>query len=207
MSHIEIVPVDSRVADSLPFSQGGTPQLACALAASGVDAFAGYLGAVTPAILDAVLGSGMGFIPVTFAGAYNGGPQFTLDQLKLLGIPSGATVFLDMEGVAAFHTDPATLIGKVNAWADSVVTAGYLAGLYCGVPQPLTSDELWKLRVSRYWKGQGSLRDRFNGLAEPTGCGFCMTQMFPSVLRAGVLVDCSMVGQDYKGRTPTMVKL
>lgn len=207
MSHIESVPVDSRVADSLPFSQGGTPKLAAGLAASGVDAFAGYLGAVTPAILAAVLTSGMGFIPVTFGGAYNNGFADELAQLRNLGIPGGATVFLDMEGLAAAHEDPVTLIGKVNAWADGITAAGYLAGLYAGVPQPLTSDELWKLRVSRYWKGQGSLRDRNNQLAEPTGCGFCMTQMYPSVVRAGVLVDCSMVGQDFKGRTPTMVKL
>lgn len=207
MSHIEVVATGSRVVDSLPFSSGGTPQLAAAIKATGVEAFAGYLGVITPDRLAAVLVAGMGFIPVTLGGAYNNGFQDELGQLKLLGIPSGATVFLDMEGLAAFKTDPSVLIDKVNAWADGIVAAGYLAGLYCGVPQPLTSDELWKLRVTRYWKGQGSLRDRNNNLAEPTGCGFCMTQMFPSVLRAGILVDCSMVGQDFKGRTPTMVKL
>jgi hypothetical protein len=205
MSHIENVPTGSRVADSLYFSQHGTPESARALA-SGMDAFAGYLGSVTQPLLKAVLDAGMGFIPVTYGGAYNNGFADELAQLKLLGVPPGATVFLDMEGLSAFKTDPTVLEGKVNAWADGIVAAGYVAGLYVGVPQPLTSDELWKLRVSRYWKGQGSLRDRNNNLAEPTGCGFCMTQMFPSVVRSGITIDCSMVGQDFKGRTPTMVK-
>lgn len=207
MSHVEVVPVGSRVVDSLPFSQGGTAEQAVCLRGSGVDAFAGYLGAVTPAILASILASGMGFIPVTFAGAYSVGAAPTLAALATLSIPRGATVFLDMEGTNAFKMDPVELIGKVNAWADGVSAGGYVPGLYVGVPQPLTSDELWKLRVSRYWKGQGSLRDRYNNLAEPTGCGFCMTQMYPSVVRAGVLVDHNIVGQDFKGRTPTMVKL
>ena len=76
------------------------------------------------------------------------------------------------------------------------------------MPQPLTSEELYALKgITRYWKGQGSQRDRNNSLAEPKGCGWCMTQMWPSYIRYGVLVDANMVGQDYKGRTPTMVKL
>ena len=207
MSHIEVLSVGSRVVDSLPFSQGGNVQQAVCLRGTGVDAFAGYLGAVTPAILAAILTSGMGFIPVTFGGAYNAGPGPTVAQLYALSIPRGATVFLDMEGPGAFKADPVALIGLVNAWADGMAVAGFIPGLYAGVPQPLTSDELWKLRVSRYWKGQGSLRDRNGALAEPTGCGFCMTQVWPSAVRAGILVDHNIVGQDFKGRTPTMVKL
>ncbi len=202
---VEPAAVGARLVDSLPFSQSGTGAQAHALQVSGVDAVAGYLGVINRDRLGFILGAGMAFVPVTLAGEYNDGPDDEIGQLATLGIPRGATVFLDMEGMAAFKADPAQLIAKVNAWADAIAAAGFVPGLYVGVPQPLSSDELYALRVSRYWRGQGSVRDRRNALAEPTGCGWCMTQMFPSVQRGGVLVDCNIIGQDYKGRVPAWV--
>jgi hypothetical protein len=80
-----------------------------------------------------------------------------------------------------------------------------MAGGYFGSPQPLTSDEMWHLKLKRYWRGQGSIRDRHNQLAEPTKCGWCVTQMFPSVVRGGVLVDIDVIGQDYLRRVPNWV--
>jgi hypothetical protein len=208
MSRIQVMSVGQVVVDSLQFSQSGTSVGAKALKDSGVDAVALYLGVAKPSTVAAVLSEGMGVLAVTLAGEYNDGSQDELDALHLLGLPPGSTVFLDMEGLAAFKTDPAQLIAKVQAWAAPLSAAGYVAGLYAGVPQPLTSDELYNLKgITRYWKGQGSQRDRNNNLAEPTGCGWCLTQMWPSHTRGNYLVDSNMVGQDYKGRTPTMVKL
>ncbi len=195
-------PIGARVVDSLPFSQSGTLAQANALKASGVDALAGYLGVISKERVAAVLAAGMGYLPVTLAAEYNDGANDEIAQLKALGIPAGVTVFLDLEGLAAFKSDPVALAGKINAWADAILAAGYIPSLYVGVPQPFTSDELWKLRVQRYWRGQGSIRDRNNTLAEPTGCGWCMTQMYPSHTLGGVWVDSNMVGQDYKGRVP-----
>lgn len=195
--------VGAVVVDSLPFSMGGTPAQAAALKARGVAALVGYLGVITPARVAMVLDAGMAFIPVTLAGEYEDGPNDELAQLKALGIPSGATVFLDLEGLKAFKSDPVQLAAKIDAWAMAILAAGYIPGLYVGVPQPFTSQELWSLKVQRYWRGQGSVRDRKNDLAEPSGCGWCMTQMFPSVTWGNVLVDANMVGQDYRGRVPT----
>jgi hypothetical protein len=197
--------VGACVVDSLPYSQSGTAAQARALKVDGVSALVGYLGVIDAIRVNNVLGAGLAFIPVTLAGEYEDGPSDEIGQLRALGIPSGATVFLDLEGLKAFRSDPVALAAKINAWADAVSGAGYVAGLYVGVPQPFTSDELWKLRVQRYWRGQGSVRDRNNALAEPSGCGWCMTQMYPSHTRGGVWVDSNMVGQDYKGRVPTWV--
>lgn len=197
--------VGSRGCDSLPFSQGGTAAQALALKASGVDFFVGYLGVINAARVGYVLDSGMAFMPVTLAGEYSDGAADELAELKALGLPAGVTVWLDLEGLTAYHTDPAALIAKLNAWADAVDGAGYVAGLYVGVPQPLTSDELYALHVKRYWHGQGSVRDRNGALSEPTKAGWCMTQVYPSVVRAGVLVDCNIIGQDFQGRVPTWV--
>lgn len=201
---VENAKTGAVVADSLPFSQGGTVEQAKALKAAGADAFAGYLGAMTPGRLAAVLGAGLAFIPVTFAGEYNDGPNDELEQLKGLGIPVGATVFLDLEGLAAFKSDPVGLATKIDAWATALLGSGYVPGLYVGVPQPFTSQELYTLKVQRYWRGQGSIRDRNDALAEPA-CGWCMTQMWPSHSRGGVWTDSNMVGQDYKARVPSWV--
>lgn len=207
---IQNVPVGSVVVDSLPFSQNGTAAQAAGLRFGGAVALVGYLGVINSRRVESVLNAGLGFVPVTLAGAYNNGPEDELKQLSALGIPKGATVFLDLEGMAAWKADPLVLIQKIEAWAATVTTAGYLAGLYAGVPQPLTSEELFKLKgITRYWKGQGRQVDRFGKLSEPSGCGWCMTQMFPSYNMGcpAVWVDGNMVGQDYKGRVPTMVTL
>lgn len=204
------VKVGSVVVDSLPFSQAGTATQANGLSSSGVSVFVGYLGVINRERLAHVLNAGLGFMPVTLAGEYEDGPQDELAQLKALGIPAGCTVWLDLEGMKAWKTDPKVLIAKIEAWAAPIVAAGYIAGLYCGVPQPLSSEELWALKgITRYWKGQGRQVDRYGELAEPSGCGWCMYQMYPSYNMGSppVWVDSNMVGQDYKGRTPTMVAL
>lgn len=203
-------PVGSLVVDSLPFSQGGTLEQAKALKARGVSCLVGYLGSIDAKRLAAVLDAGLAFMPVTFAGEYNDGAADEVAQLKALGIPAGATVWLDLEGQKAFATPPAELIGKINAWADAIRGAGFMPGLYVGVPQPLTSEELYRLRVSRYWHGQGSVRDRFGALAEPfksfTACrGWNMVQAAPSVTWGGVLVDANLVLGDYRGDVPAWV--
>lgn len=196
-------PVGARIIDSLPFSQGGTAAQAAALKAAGVDGIALYLGVANRARVDACLAAGLLVMGVTLAGAYDG--KLAAAQAKAWGLPPGVSLFLDLEGKGTL-TDPG-LVQRINAWANDVAAAGYLPGLYVGVPQPLTSDELYRLRVVRYWRGQGSIRDRSNALAEPSGCGWCMTQMWPSQTVAGVLVDWNMVGADYKSRTPVMAGL
>ena len=204
---VEPAHVGAVVVDSLPYSQGGTDAQAIGLKAAGVAAMAGYLGVVSAARLAGILAAGLAFIPVTLAGEYNDGPNDEIAQLHALGIPLGASVFLDLEGLSAFKSDPVALAAKVNAWADAIAAAGFVPCLYVGVPQPFTSAELYALRVRGYWRGQGSIRDRMNVLAEPTSAGWMMTQVYPS-RNAGnpaTWVDFNMIGQDYKGRVPQWV--
>ena len=144
--------VGARGVDSLPFSSGGTSAQAFALRAAGnVDFFIGYLGAMNATRFAYLLDAGIAVMPVTFAGEYEDGPADEVGQLRALGIPSGCTVWLDLEGMKAFHAEPITLIGKINAWADGIARDGFQPGLYIGVPQPLTSEELCGLHVVRYW--------------------------------------------------------
>lgn len=207
---IEPAFVGARVVDSLPFSQGGTLAQACALKATGVDGLVGYLGAMTPARLASVLDAGLSFMPVTFASEYKDGAADEIAQLLVLGIPKGATVWLDLEGLEAYHTDPPKLIALINGWASAIAGAGWMPGLYVGAPQPLTSAELYSLKVVRYWWGLGRCVDRNNALAEPS-CGWCMKQQFHGQAtgmmwkNTGVFVDTNGVEKDYQGRSPTWV--
>jgi len=201
--------VGARGVDSLPFSQGGTAAQARALKASGIDFFVGYLGAMNATRLGSILAAGLAFMPVTFAGEYFDGPADELAQLKALGIPQGCTVWLDLEGIKSFNWPAQDLIAKIDAWATAMTTAGYVPGLYVGSPQPLTADELYRLKVVRYWKAPSRVGDRNGKTWDGPACGFCCWQMWPQKNWPNdtdpnrVFVDVNMIGQDFRERVPT----
>ncbi len=197
-------PVGKIIVDSLPFSQAGTANQASGFRANSVVGVALYLGVANAARLKIVLDAGLGALGVTLAGQYDG--PAGVKQAQTMGFPKGSTMILDIEGLTAFHTDPLLLIAKIQAWATAMVAAGFKAGAYFGSPQPLTSEEMWKLAgITIYWRGQGAMKDRLNNLAEPTKCGWGLTQAYPSQVMAGTLIDANMVSQDYLGRVPTLV--
>lgn len=205
-----IATVGARAVDSYPYSLGGTAAQAQALACSGVDAFIGYLGKMNAERLGFILAAGLAFMPVTVAGEYTDGAADEIAQLQALGIPRGTTVWLDLEGLTAYHTDPPKLIAMLAGWANAITAAGYMAGLYVGAPQPLTSKELFQLPFVRYWLGIGRCRDRFGDDAYPD-CGWCVRQDWHNqgngmVWRdTGVLVDTNGIQCDHRGRLPTWV--
>jgi hypothetical protein len=208
----------ARVVDSLAFSQGGTLAQAKALKASGVEGFVGYLGAMNAARLGYVLEAGLSFQPVTFAGEYKDGAADEIAQLKALGIPRGASVWLDLEGLGAWNTPVGELARLINAWAVDVASAGWMPTLYVGAPQPFDGAQLYGLRVVRYWLGQGRCVGR-DGLDAYPKCGWCMRQDWhnnPDLARynlkggmlwkdTGVFVDTSAIQADHMGRLPSWV--
>lgn len=200
----KLAEVGARGFDSWTFSRFGTMLQADLLRQSGMEFFVGYLGAVTPKILERVLTSGMSFMPVTTGGAYDG--PTAVAQLQTLDLPHGTTVWLDLEGQNAIDTPDPQLMAKIDAWAVAVENAGYEPGLYVGSPQPLSSEELWSLKVRRYWNALSSERDREGRLAEPR-CGWAMYQVYPSVVwrRTNVLLDVDVISADYMKRLPTWV--
>ncbi len=206
----ENVPVGSRIVDSLPFSSGGSSIQAAALRADGVDGLVGYLGAINRVRLEYVLGAGMGFMPVTFAGAYKQGGGGTVAHLKSLGLPPGVTVWLDVEGQEAWDTPPGQLMAQIDTWNEAVLDAGFVPGLYVGAPQPLNGAQLFALKSKRYWLGQGRCIGR-DGLDAYPKCGWCMRQDWHGETvkkglvwrRSGVLVDTNGVQCDHFNRLPT----
>lgn len=198
---VELARVGAVCVDSLQFSESGTAAQADSLRAHGADCVFGYLGVITPERVGHVLNARMALMPITVGGAHDG--PLSVQQLHALGIPPHPSVWLDIEGLAEFAD--VVLASKIAAWCSAILAASFMPAGYLGSPQPFTSDEQWRLPVQRYMRGQGSIRDRHGDLAEPTRCGWCVTQMYPSVNVAGVDVDFSMVGADYLGRVPSWV--
>jgi hypothetical protein len=164
------------------------------LRARGISWRAGYIDHVSPAELAAQLAAGILFSPVTYALEVD--PLHTLARLATLKIPDHATVWLDIEGT---NLDPTTIKTKINTWASAVQIAGYEAGLYVGAGTPLNQDELWALRVTRYWH---SLSD----VPKVSRRGYCVRQLRPNdVFVDGIDVDVDVVEYDYKGDLPSFV--
>ncbi len=190
--------------DSEPYSHMGDPAHAKALRAEGVEFVISYLGALTSAMLDNILAAGLAFMPCTYADDFD--PAKTVARLQALGVPHGATVWLDVESVTGLT--PEQLIIKINAWADGVRrngADGWDPGIYVGAGTPLTADQLAALRVDRYWRSCSFVPEPcFTNPFRPIG--FCMTQIVPpNQMCAGVLVDYDFVHRDYHLRGPTWV--
>jgi hypothetical protein len=202
--------VGARLVDSLPFSKGGTAEQARALKATGVDGLIGYLGAVNPARLSYVLDAGLSFMPVTFAAEYRDGAEDEVAQLRALGIPAGACVWLDLEGLDAWNMNPRELSRLINAWTAPIEAGGWIPSLYVGAPQPLSGPDLYALKVKRYWLGIGRCIDRSGKDAYPS-CGWCLRQDWHNQGNGmlwkdtGVLVDTNSVQCDHFGRLPAWV--
>jgi len=192
--------VGARGVDSLAFSRSGTAEQARALKAAGVDFVALYLGVASKALNDTCLSAGLQTCGVTLADQFDGARA--VSQMQALGMPAGTCAFVDVEGPSICAMSSTDLIAKINAWAD-VVNVNYVAGIYVGEPQPLTSDELTALKVVRYWRAPSRIVDRRGQLAEPSP-GWCVVQAWPSVTCEGVLVDFDFVYADHKGRLPLM---
>lgn len=83
------------------------------------------------------------------------------EEARAVGLPKGAGVWCDLEGVA-HQPDPANVILFCNNWHKAVTAAGYAPGLYVGYGAGLSSHDLYyKLRFTRYWSAYNLNSDSF----------------------------------------------
>lgn len=88
-----------------------------------------------------------------------------------LGIPSGVTVWCDLEGVAP-GVDPTEVASYCQAWYGAVRGADYQPGLYVGWHAGLSAESLYHhLSFQRYWAAYNLNRDQ-----EPAVRGVQMRQ-------------------------------
>jgi len=113
------------------------------------------------------------------------------------GIPKGATIWCDLEGIAGTADDT---IAHANAWADAVRKAGFDPGVYVGPGVPLSGDQLFeKLTVRRYWQ---------SGAIVPVVSkrGYQMIQLYPETNIVGITVDLDVTQSDHLGDLPTWIE-
>jgi glycoside hydrolase-like protein len=114
--------------------------------------------------------------------------QFAME----VGYLAGAHIFLDLEGIVP-GTGTATK-AFAEAWAATVVGAGYRAGCYVGFDVPLTPQELFDLHdINSYWSDAGPRNVAVRGFA---------IKQHPQIQIAGVNFDPDTVQPDLKGETP-----
>lgn len=195
-----------KAVTACPFALGAdtvislTPAKCETLKAAGMRFVVRYLGAIGQLERDAILKSGLALMLVTYAGHYDAAKA--IEQLRLLDIPQGATVWLDVEGCTE---TAAELAAKCNAWAHSIKAAGWDPGIYVGAKCPLTSAQLYALAMDRYWHSCSRVVDATGAEAAPS-CGWVMHQLNPFNHPIGdVVVDVNVIQCDYAGRLPTWV--
>jgi len=92
-----------------------------------------------------------------------------LRAAEAVGYPKGAYIFVDVESTGSATAQH--MIWWINSWSAAVQAAGYGAGVYFGVPQPVTAAEAAKdLVATRYWRAASA-----TGIV-PSGIGVCAVQ-------------------------------
>ncbi|HEY5086263.1 MAG TPA: glycoside hydrolase domain-containing protein [Gemmatimonadaceae bacterium] len=138
--------------------------------------------------------------PTAAVGAMYGTNAATL-AAAAAGLPAGAFVFCDLEGVAegCSHAD---VIAYCRAWCDAVAAGGFKLGLYVGWHCDLSPDELYALPFTAYWGAYNLDRDQ-----EPASRGLQMKQHpstgFPKI-EGLPEYDVNIVHTDAKGDRPLM---
>ncbi len=97
--------------------------------------------------------------PTIASGEANG--AVAAKEATAIGIPSGTTVWCDLEGVDT-ATPAADVAAYCNAWHERVAAAGFVPGLYVGWHSGLTPQQLYRsLRFTHYWAAYNLNSDEY----------------------------------------------
>lgn len=96
--------------------------------------------------------------------------ETAVSECQRLGLPSGLTVWCDLEGVAE-GTPAQDVIDYLRAWFAAVQGAGFEPGLYVGWHCGLTPQQLYAMPFARYWASYNLDKDEM-----PAIRGVCMRQ-------------------------------
>lgn len=199
-----------RIITASPFQKGFDTVLQlskrhCEIAKSlGFEFAVRYFYNLSQAEIDIILDSGLGLIFVNHANNYD--YIRILNDLEKYGIPEGATIFHDIEDTSLTSTD---IIVRSNQLSSNLQINKYISGAYYGSGCVLTSEELYNLKVTRYWNSISREMDR-NNKPVVALAGDCMMQLRPGNFTLpceipNFTIDANIVQQDFKGRYVTMV--
>jgi hypothetical protein len=143
-----------------------------------------------------------GWSPTAALGASYGSVAAT--EATAIGIPSGVTLWCDLEGVA-LGTPARHVIGYCNEWYAAVQGEGFVPGLYVGFRCGVTAAQLYHaLRFSHFWGAYNVNADE-----EPAVRGFQMKQSVPlpqdCVMNTDLLFQIDTLHADALGGRPTLL--
>lgn len=141
---------------------------------------------------------------VASAGKGSANGQAAAEDATAIGIPSGVTVWCDLEGVAV-ETPAQDVIDYCNQWHSVVAAAGFVPGLYVGYHAGLNASQLYRsLRFTHYWSAYNLNADQ-----APAVRGVQMRQAVPKNLDRvpGVALEFQVdsIRADALGGLPTLV--
>ena len=175
-----------------------------------------HASALNPAEADTLLHSGLGIMlvqyvesesawsPTAAKGTANG--SVAASEGRMLGMPSGVTIWCDLEGVAV-GTPRQNVIDYCNRWYDAVNGAGYVPGLYVGYHAGLTPIELYKrLRFAHYWGAFSLNVDQYPAVR---GLQMKQSKRQPTDAVPGAQLDFQVdrISADRLGGRPTLLAL
>jgi hypothetical protein len=169
---------------------------------------------ISAAEILAILGGGLGLMLVQHVAPEGWTPTPALGaeygttaakECRRVGLPSGVSVWCDLEGVAR-GVPPAEVIGFCNRWHAAVAEAGFRPGLYVGYGAGLSAEQLYRsLRFDGYWGAYNLNREDI-----PAVRGLQMRQLvarkdewLPGFDSATMDVD--ILQTDAKGGTPSVL--
>lgn len=187
------------------------------LVAERFDYVSRYLGSLSGEEVQVIVSRGLAFFPVCYAGHRDPGPHVT--ALTALGIPTGVTVWNDLESVPPegdANAKAVRVCTELNYWAMGIRGPSgdkWDPGLYMANDPLITSVEAGGLILDRYWEGAALILDRFGRPVIPglsTGpIGWCGKQIVPIDIRTWrgkptpAPIDVDFVYEDFRGRVPT----
>ena len=173
-----------------------------------------HASALNPAEANTLLRSGLGIMLVQYVesdsawspsagkGTTNG--SVAASEAEKLGIPSGVTIWCDLEGVMV-GTPRQSVVDYCNRWYKAVKGAGYVPGLYVGYHAGLTATQLYKqLRFAHYWGAYNLNADQFPAVR---GVQMKQSKHQPADAVPGVKLDFQVdrISADKLGGRPTLL--
>ncbi|AZI58513.1 DUF1906 domain-containing protein [Nakamurella antarctica] len=114
-----------------------------------------------------------------------------------VGYPVGAQLFLDLEDNQSDGTRSITrdeMVAWVQEWARVVTAAGYVPGMYVGLPQVLTASDLGTRipGIKVFWRSASTY-------APQAPQGFVVQQPQIDITKCGITIDTNVAGIDNNG--------
>ena len=147
-----------------------------------------------------ILNSGLALMPVQHArrqgwsanqalGRQDG--QEASGNAKTIGFPDRVSLWCDLEGENS-SAEAQDVIDYCEAWYEAVSATGYIPGLYVGVGELLTGQQLYDLPFQHYWRAQSQVPDI-------PSRGYQVIQLGPSIQINGVWIDLDVAQSDKEG--------